>query len=172
MKATCGDVISKSSEVNGIISCAVDLANVFVQLNWTGSPDDLDIHLESLVGGGDISHLNRESVHHLSWDGEVFIAVAMSYRTDFVINLLPVQPVYPLVRHPVLLYTAHLLLDQCSSYLHDRSSPLLLKLHRWRLRCLNLQQKLLSQRSASLCEEMNRVMDNLKSIMTTSILTE
>ena len=82
------------------------------------------------------------------------------------------QPVYPLVQCPLLLYLAYLLLEGCGSHLHSNNTPLSLKLHRWKLRCLCLQQRLLSQRSASLWEELSRVIESIKTGMAAMQLSE
>ena len=75
------------------------------------------------------------------------------------------QPVYPLVRYPLLLYLAHLLLEGCGSHCHDNGS---LSTHHWRLRCFYLQQRLLNQRSSSLWDEISKVVDSIVAAVTTS----
>lgn len=65
----------KDKEADEITSCAADLINLFVQLNWTGPSVSVDGQLECLVGGGQgayvLPKLNKESLDQLSWDGEV-----------------------------------------------------------------------------------------------------
>ena len=68
----CEDVLSRGGSVSDIITCAGDLINLFVQLNWTGPPVSLDEQLASMVGGSAVlSRRNKESLDNLSWDGEV-----------------------------------------------------------------------------------------------------
>ena len=84
MRSRCEDVISKGREVDDIVSCAADLINLFVQLNWTGPdpPVSLNEQLESLVGGGQgtaiLTKLNKES---LDRDGEVSYDIETQLQT-------------------------------------------------------------------------------------------
>lgn len=72
VKVNCEDVILKRGSVTDIITCAKDLMNLFVQLNWTGPPVDIAEQLESVVGGsGFLPQLNKECLDKLTWDGEV-----------------------------------------------------------------------------------------------------
>ena len=75
VKTKCEAALSQASEIDDIISCAADLINLFVQLNWTGPLVNLDEELNQLIGRGQstsiLSELNKESLDHLSWDGEV-----------------------------------------------------------------------------------------------------
>ena len=72
VKTKCDEVITED-KVNDVLSCAADLINLFVQLNWTGPPANLDEQVK-LVFGLDVAvvnKLNKESLQGLSWDGEV-----------------------------------------------------------------------------------------------------
>lgn len=70
--------MSEDCEINDVITCAADLIDLFVQLNWTGPPVKVDEYFESLVGGcqqctcsADLLDINKQSLQQLSWDGEV-----------------------------------------------------------------------------------------------------
>ena len=87
MRIKCADALSSKggSIIGDVITCAGDMLNLFVQLNWTGPPpaaapagggdgdgSGLEEWLAPLVGGSTIlSQINKESLDHLSWDGEV-----------------------------------------------------------------------------------------------------
>ena len=78
MKARCVDLVSEECEINDVITCASDLIDLFVQMNWTGPPVKVDAYFESLVGGSqqctcsaDLLDINKQSLQQLSWDGEV-----------------------------------------------------------------------------------------------------
>ena len=77
MRSKCEDALSRGgSSVSDIITCAADLIDQFVQLNWTGPPVSLDEWLVPLVGGSAVlSRMNKESLQGLSWDGEVCTAI-------------------------------------------------------------------------------------------------
>ena len=79
MKVRCEHSLSKGGEIDDVISCAADLINLFIQLNWTGPPLNLDEDVNLLVGRGQVtsalSELNKESLDHLSWDGEVSVGL-------------------------------------------------------------------------------------------------
>ena len=104
------------------------------------------------------------------------IAVNKIIGVRFVVCFFLLQPVYPLLSCPLLLYTAHLLLEVCRGHLHGNTTPSsslsLLQLHRWRLRCLYLQQRVIGQRSASLWEETSDVIEKLMKVVAEVDLSE
>ena len=72
----CEDALSSKggSSIDDVITCAGDLINSFIQLNWTGppAPGVVGEWLATLVGGSSLlCRRNKESLRELSWDGEV-----------------------------------------------------------------------------------------------------
>ena len=72
VKTKCDEVVTED-KVNNVLSCAADLINLFVQLNWTGPPANLDEQFKVVLGleVAVVDKLNKESLQCLSWDGEV-----------------------------------------------------------------------------------------------------
>lgn len=84
----CEDALSSKggSSVGDVITCAGDLINSFVQLNWMGPPAPAVVGewLVALVGGSSLlSRRNKESLQELSWDGEVTTNILIKKHMSF-----------------------------------------------------------------------------------------
>ena len=129
----------------GALTCGSCLLDAFCRFNWVGpNLNDLSCPYPNsgtktvsvreqrmysaitLPLSASQSELNLQSLEALSCDGEVYITRPLFYLKVNDNSLL--QPVYPLCRHPLLLWLAHAVLVDNSSLLGPSAVRLSLSL--------------------------------------------
>lgn len=146
-----------SSSPSDVLTCSTQCLNLFVQLNWTGPPnEEMELELETLVGKDGLCTLNNTALSELSVDGEV-----SSKNHQISHHLLAVlQAIYELCAMPLLLHISKLLL--LSPYLLCKGNLPLVQ--RWAMRCMFIQQRLLENHSSSLWEGLSGLISKLEAM--------
>ncbi|XP_064398151.1 tetratricopeptide repeat protein 27-like isoform X2 [Halichondria panicea] len=124
----------KTYRLGFLLSWGAGLLDLFCRLNWTGPP--LTSDGETTLA--ELSRFNNKSLDILSWDSETS---------------------YHLSQCPTLLVLSHLLLDKWAELVGGKKGEEVFAGERWRVRCLFIQQRLLSQRSESLWKRISQSID-------------